>query len=409
MSPFLQLAAVIVVILLAAKLAGYLATRIGQPSVLGELIIGLILGPSLLDVTHLSFISDAHLPDIIHEFGEFGVLLLMFLAGMELNFNDLKQQFKVSALAGVLGVIFPVLLGWGIGSAFGLDLGGSLFLGLTMGATSVSISVQTLMELKMLRSRVGLGLLGAAVFDDILVIILLSIFLALISGGGSFLAILLIFGKILLFLILSFIIGIWVLPKMAHAVHQRPISQGILTLSLVIMLVYGLGAEIIGGMAAITGTFIAGLMFSRSPEKQRLESGLRAIGYSFFIPIFFISIGLSLDLHELKVDALWLLLAISAFGILGKLLGSGLGARLAGFTKREALQLGAGMISRGEVGLIVASVGIREGLVNTNQFSAVVGMVVITTIVTPPFLRALFQKPKAIEPELSTQKEAEEA
>ncbi len=408
MSPFLQLAAIIVIILLAAKLSGYLATRIGQPSVLGELIVGLLLGPSLLNITHLPFVADTHLHETVHLLGEFGVLLLMFLAGMELHISDLRQQFKVSAYAGILGVIFPVLFGWGIGSAFGMNTAGSLFLGLTMGATSVSISVQTLMELKMLRTRVGLGLLGSAVFDDVLVIILLSIFLALVSGGGTVLAILLIFGKILLFMALSVAVGIWVLPKLAHAVSQRPISQGMLTLSLVVMLIYGLAAELIGGMAAITGTFIAGLMFSRSPEKQRLESGLRAIGYSFFIPIFFVSIGLSLDLRELQVNALWMLLAISLLAILGKLIGSGLGAKIAGFTNREAMQLGAGMISRGEVGLIVATVGINNGLVNTNEFSAVVGMVVITTVVTPPFLRALFEKPKNVEADASTSTEAEE-
>ena len=336
MSSFLQLAVVLVAILISAKLAGYLAKKIGQPSVLGELIVGLILGPSLLNITHLSFITDSHLPEIVMQLGEFGVLMLMFLAGMELHINELRNQIKVSALAGSFGVVFPILLGWGIGSLFHMDQPAALFLGLTMGATSVSISVQTLMELKMLRSRVGLGLLGAAVFDDVLVIILLSIFLALISGGGTSAAIIWIFVKIILFMALSVGLGIWVLPRVAHAVGKLPITQGVLTLALVVMLIYGIGAELIGGMAAITGTFIAGLMFSRSPEKQRLESGLLALGYGFFIPVFFISIGLSLNLRDLQLDALWLMLAISVIGILGKLIGAGLGAKLAGFTNLES-------------------------------------------------------------------------
>lgn len=392
MSSFLQLAVVLVAILISAKLAGYLAKKIGQPSVLGELIVGLILGPSLLDITHLSFINDSHLPEIVMQLGEFGVLMLMFLAGMELHINELRSQIKVSALAGSFGVVFPILLGWGIGTLFHMDQPAALFLGLTMGATSVSISVQTLMELKMLRSRVGLGLLGAAVFDDVLVIILLSIFLALISGSGTPAAIIWIFVKIILFMALSVGLGIWVLPRVAHAVDKLPISQGVLTLALVVMLIYGIGAELIGGMAAITGTFIAGLMFSRNPEKQRLESGLLALGYGFFIPIFFISIGLSLNLRDLQIDALWLMLAISVIGILGKLIGAGLGAKLAGFNNLELIRLGAGMISRGEVGLIVASVGMSANLVDPNEFSAVVGMVVITTIVTPPLLRSLFPR-----------------
>ncbi len=392
MSSFLQLASVLIVILFAAKLAGYISHRLGQPSVLGELLIGLILGPSFIDITHLQFITDTHLTESIIQYGEFGVLLLMFLAGMELHINELAGQLKVSAFAGTLGVVLPVLLGWGAGMLLGMETESALFLGVSMGATSVSISVQTLMELKVLRSRVGLGLLGAAVFDDVLVIIFLSIFLALLDGGGSTGAIILIFVKILVFLALSVALGLWVLPKIFHKVNKLSVSQGVLTLALIVMLVYGLGAELIGGMAAITGTFIAGLMFSRSPEKHRMESGFQAIGYGFFIPIFFISIGLNLNLRELKLDALWLLLIMSFLGIVGKLLGAGLGAKLAGFSLRESAQVGAGMISRGEVGLIVASVGLSQGLVNASEFSAVVGMVVITTIVTPPLLKALFPR-----------------
>jgi len=256
----------------------------------------------------------------------------------------------------------------------------------------------------MLRSRVGLGLLGSAVFDDVLIIIFWSIFRALVSGSGTPGAVVMIFVKILIFLALSLGIGIWLLPKLAHLAHKMQVTQGVLTFALVVMLIYGVAAEVIGGMAAITGAFIAGLMFSRSPEKQHLESGLLAIGYGFFIPIFFISIGLSLNLRDLQADALWLLLAISVFGIIGKLLGSGFGAKLAGFSTLESMQLGAGMISRGEVGLIVASVGMTQGLVNDSEFSAVVGMVVVTTIVTPPLLRALFPRKNQNAQEPSTEK-----
>jgi Kef-type K+ transport system membrane component KefB len=202
---------------------------------------------------------------------------------------------------------------------------------------------------------------------------------------------------------LSLGIGIWLLPKLAHLAHRMQVTQGVLTFALVVMLIYGVAAELIGGMAAITGAFIAGLMFARSPEKQHLESGLHALGYGFFFPIFFISIGLSLNLRDLQLDALWLLIAISILGIVGKLLGSGIGAKIAGFSTLESIQLGAGMISRGEVGLIVASVGMTQGLVNDSEFSAVVGMVVVTTIVTPPLLRALFPKNKSTTRDQSTE------
>jgi len=274
----------------------------------------------------------------------------------------------------------------------GMSTSAALFLGLTMGATSVSISVQTLMELKVLRSRVGLGLLGAAVFDDVLVIVLLSIFLALFGGGSSFGAIVWIFVKILIYLALSAAVGLWVLPVVFKWVARLSVSQGVVTLALVVMMLFSIAADQIGGMAAITGAFIAGLMLSRSPEKPRMEGGLHAIGYGFFIPIFFISIGLNLNLRELHLDALWLLLIMSVIGILGKWIGAGAGARLAGFSWRESAQLGAGMISRGEVGLIVAAVGLSNELVTAAEFSAVVGMVVITTVVTPLLLRTLFPR-----------------
>ncbi len=394
MSPFLQLALELVIILIAAKLAGYLIARLGQPSVLGAILVGVLLGPSLLDIVHLPFVTSESLGEAIHELGELGVLLLMFIAGLELHLSELTRNMRVSALAGTLGVLLPVGLGWGLGRLFGQTGDAAFFLGLTMGATSVSISAQTLMELKMLRSRVGLGLLGAAVFDDILIILLLSGFLAIAGSGGSSLGLLAVAGKMLLFLALSIALGLWGLPRLTHLAARLPISQSVLSLSIIVMLIYGVAAEVLGGMAAITGAFIAGLMFARSREKERIEPGMHAIAYSFFVPVFFVSIGLSVNLREVPVSALWLSLAIIVTAVVTKFAGSGLGARLGGLTWREAWQLGAGMISRGEVGLIVASMGIAKGLVSQEEFSAIVGMVVVSTLVTPLLLRLLFKEPK---------------
>lgn len=397
MSDFLQLLFVLIIILIAAKGSGYLAIKLGQPAVLGEIIVGILLGPSLLNLLHLPFITNVHLGDTIYELGELGVLLLMFLAGLELHLSEMTKNTKVAAYSGILGVLIPVSLGFLAGEVYGMDFDHAMFLGLTLGATSVSISAQTLMELKVLRSRVGLGLLGAAVFDDILVILLLSSYLAL-AAGGSGLEILVVFLKMVGFLGLSAAFGIWVLPRLSVVVSRQPISQSVLTFSLVIMLTYGLAAELLGGMAAITGTFLAGLMFGRTHEKQQMESGLRAISYGFFVPIFFVNIGLMIDLRELSADALWILLGISIFAIIGKILGAGGGAKLGGYTWLESLQLGIGMVSRGEVGLIVATIGLSEGHLTGDVFSAVIGMILITTLITPPLLRWAFklhEKPKA--------------
>ena len=394
MSIFLQLAFLIAVILLAAKAAGYLSVRLGQPSVLGELLVGILLGPSLLDLLHLPFIEGEKLGETIKELGELGVLLLMFIAGLELHLDELTRNTKVSAFAGIMGVLTPVALGAGTGLLFGFDTESAIFLGLTLGATSVSISAQTLMELKVLRTRVGLGLLGAAVFDDVMIILLLSIFLAVIGGGTSAAGILFILLKMILFLVASTAFGLYVLPKLVRITRRLPISQGVLSLAMVILLFYGVAAEVVGGMAAITGSFLAGLMFARCDEKERLDQGVSALAYGLFVPIFFVSIGLAVNIRDLETDALILTGAIIIVAIFSKFLGSGLGARWAGFEWRESWQLGAGMVSRGEVGLIVANVGIGAGLVSGSEFSAIVGMVLATTIVTPPLLRALFAEPK---------------
>lgn len=389
MTSFLQLALLLSIILFSAKLAGYLSVRLGQPSVLGELLIGILLGPSVLDLLSLPVIEPV-LADTIAEFGELGVLLLMFIAGLELHLHELRQNTRVAASAGFLGVLLPTALGWAAGRLFGMDNSTSIFLGLTLGATSVSISAQTLMELKVLRSRVGLSLLGAAVFDDILVILALSLFLAVEAGAASVTGTLVILARMFLFLILSAGFGLWALPGLMRRIANLPISRGVLTLALVVMLAYGLVAELLGGMAAITGAFIAGLMMSRSGERERVENGIHALAYGLFVPVFFINIGLSVNVRTLQLGMVIFALVITLVAILGKWLGAGLGARLGGLDKRESVQLGAGMVSRGEVGLIVASVGIDQGLIQPDEFSALVIMVLVSTLITPPILRSLF-------------------
>lgn len=393
MTTFLQLAFLLSIILLSAKLAGYVSIRLGQPSVLGEILVGILLGPSVIDLLNLPFIDHA-LADTVAELGEMGVLLLMFIAGLELHLDELKRNTRVAAFAGFLGVLIPTVLGWATGRLFGMDNPASIFLGLTLGATSVSISAQTLMELKVLRSRVGLSLLGAAVFDDILVILALSIFLALEAGAGSLGGILWILLRMIGFLTLSMAFGLWALPWLMHRISRLPISQGVLTLALVVMLAYGLAAELVGGMAAITGAFIAGLMMAHSRERERVEHGVHALAYSLFVPVFFINIGLSVNARTLQIEMILFALVITLTAILGKWLGAGIGARLGGLELREAVQVGAGMVSRGEVGLIVAAVGIEAGLVLPDEFSAIIVMVLISTLVTPPILRSLFAREK---------------
>lgn len=401
MNPFLPLAIALAIIIAAAKLGGYISFRLGQPSVLGELFVGILLGPSVLNLLNLPYFEAAHTGETITELAEIGVLLLMFIAGLELHLSDLAKSGKVAILAGVLGVIIPLVLGAGLGLLFGLSTNAAIFVGLILAATSVSISAQTLMELGFLRSRVGYGLLGAAVFDDILVVLGLSVFVALTQTGSEagLITVLWIVLRMALYLGLAIALGFWLLPRLSAVVNRMPISQGIVAFSLVVILLYGWAAEVMGTMAAITGAFLAGLVLARSPVKEFIEEGVYSLAYGLFVPVFFINVGLAANARALNVESLWLLAGMTVVAIIGKVFGAGLGALLGGFTRMESLQLGVGMMSRGEVGLIVAAVGINQGLIGPETFAAVVGVVILTTLFTPPSLRSLFARSKTQKPQ----------
>jgi len=393
MSSFLQLTLTLVILITVAKLSGYVSMRLGQPSVLGELLAGLLLGPTLIDLLHWGIFTDEHLAETIGQMAELGVLLLMFIAGLDLHLTDLVKSGRVSVMAGLLGVFVPVGMGYGLGMIFQMDPLPSIFLGLVLAATSVSISAQTLMELGVLRTKVGIGMLGAAVFDDILVVLGLSIAIAFSTASGGFLAILWIVLKMVFFIVAGIGLGMILVPRLARWTDRMPISQGLIAFTLTTMLLYAWGSEVIGGMAAITGAFLAGLVFSRSKLKERIESGFSTLAYGLFVPIFFVNVGLHADLHELGGENIWLVLGLILAAIVSKIVGAGLGARLSGFDMMDSLRLGVGMMSRGEVGLIVAALGIEAGLLNPESFSGIVGVVLITTLLTPILLRSLFAKP----------------
>jgi len=393
MTPFLQLAFELVVILFAAKAAGYISTRLGQPSVLGELLVGVLLGPSLINILHFPFINSDTLIATISELSELGVLLLMFLAGLELHLGELTSYRKVSLLASTGGLLLSIGLGWGAGRLFGINNNAALLLGLALAATSVSISARTLMEMGVLRTRVGLSLLGAAVVDDILSILAFSIFLAVVTGSSSLAGLLWLVVRMILFLLGAVAFGLWVLPPLVRWVERLSISQGVLAFAIVMLLTFGLAAELVGQMAAIIGTFLAGLMFARTPEKKMIEQGMSSLAYGLFVPIFFVNIGLSVDVHSLPFSAIWLILVVTAVAMLGKLIGAAGGARLGGLPGRESIQLGAGMVARGEVTLIIVAIGSKAGLIDNNVFSSAVAAMLLCSLATPLLLRAAFHKP----------------
>ncbi|MCC7448201.1 MAG: cation:proton antiporter [Anaerolineae bacterium] len=391
----IQLFLALGVIILTAKAAGYISRRVGQPAVLGELIVGLVLGPSLLNILGWSIFTDTHLGDTIQHIAEIGVLFLMFSAGLEVHIGELRRVGKVAVYSGGLGVIAPIVLTLPVALLAGHNLTAALFIGLTMAATSVSISAQTMLELGVLKAKEGIALLGAAVIDDILAIILLSVLIAVSVSGGGIGEVAGVIGKLVLFVVVATGLGWIVLPRLADRIADLPISSGVLALAVSAALIFGWGAEALGGMAAISGAFIAGLCFSRAARDvtHTIEQGLRSINYGLLVPIFFVSIGLKTNLRELTWEVLPFALALLGIAIISKVFGSGAGAWLGGFDNRSALRVGAGMVSRGEVGLIIGTVGLRAGLLPREAFPEIVLVIIATTIITPPLVRWAFREP----------------
>jgi len=257
MDPLLQFLLLLAIIIVAAKGAGYISTRLGQPSVLGGLVAGLILGPTGLDLLHLPLFEGGNVGETVEQLAHLGVLLLMFAAGLEVDFDAMIRAGKPALLGGILGVVSPVLLGMAVALPFGYAFEPSLAIGLVLAATSVSISAQTLMELGVLRTRVGMALLGAAVVDDVLVILFFSLFGALAVGeGGGLLTILWVLFRMVAVLAVSVWLGARLLPRLLHLVDRLPISEGVTAFVLVAILLLAWSAEFLGGMAGlpITGT-----------------------------------------------------------------------------------------------------------------------------------------------------------
>ena len=394
MTPFFQLVLSLVIIITGAKAGGWLANRLRQPAVLGELLVGLLLGPSLLNMLGWASLTNHDNPSLlaetVFEMAELGVICLMFLAGLEIDVTEMSRAGRVATLAGVSGVAVPLVLGTLTALPFGYPGPSAFFVGMILAATSVSISAQTLLEIGRLRTREGLILLGAAVIDDVLVILLLSLFTALSSGTANAGSVLMVLLKMAVYLVVATAVGFLVLPRLAVWVHGQPISQGLAALVLVVALIFALSAQVVGGLAAITGAFIAGVGLGRSRLRAEIEHSMRTITYAFLVPVFFVSIGLKTDTRLLAGSGIVFAIVLTLVAILSKVIGCGLGARLGQATPRESLRVGVGMISRGEVGLIVASVGVQAGLVKPDLFAVVTLIVLVTTLVTPPLLRLSF-------------------
>ncbi len=373
----------LVLILLATKIAGDLSVRIGQPAVLGKLAVGIILGPAVL-----GWIQDGV---FIHDLAQIGVLLLMFIAGLETDLDELRKNWKSAFAVAVGGIILPFIGGYLAAIGFGISPMYALFFGTIFSATSVSISVQVLKDMNKLSTPEGTTILGAAVVDDVLVVILLAIIMSMM-GTGADISISMIIVKKAVFFIGVILAGWWLVPRVMKWLAPLQVSEAVITAALVIMFGFSYFAEWLG-MAGILGAFAAGIAISQTSYRQVVESKVEPIAYSVFVPVFFVSIGLNVTFEGAGSQLLFLTI-ITVMAIFTKIIGCGIGARLTGFNNKSSLIIGAGMISRGEVALIIAATGLNSGILQPEFFTPVIIMVIITTLITPPLLKATFTDKK---------------
>ncbi len=367
------------VVLLAAKLGDELFKRIGQPAIVGEILAGVIVGPSALGIVEPG--------EVLEVFAELGVVFLLFWVGLETRISELREVGRSALTVGVLGVILPFAGGYALGALRGDEPATSIFIAAALVATSVGITSAVLIELDVLRTRAARTVLGAAVVDDILAMILLAVAVGLAAGGGVDVAgIAGVIALALAFVGFFAVGGTKLMERRPQILHAPRFSESPLLPAVIICLgLAAFAAQI--GLAAIIGAFLAGMMVAETKEQHPIEEEIAPL-YAFFPPFFFVFIGTEVDLGALAdADALLLLAAVTVLAAMTKFLGAWLGARALG--RREALVVGVGMVPRGEVGIIVAGIGRTAGVIDDELFAVIVGMSILTTLAAPPLLRRL--------------------
>ncbi|MDD2371916.1 MAG: cation:proton antiporter [Firmicutes bacterium] len=372
----------ITIIIIAAKIAGDISRRVGLPAVLGKLVVGVLLGSSFLGI-----ITEG---EILNEFSLVGVILLMFIAGLETDVDDFKRALKPSLYVGFGGIIVPLVTGYVAGKVMNMNDINALFLGMILSATSVSISVQVLKEMKQLNNKKGATILGAAVIDDIVIIVGLAFLMSFVGEGGNITLVIL---QKILFFIVAILISWKIVPWFIHKFTRLQVTQTVVSSALIICFTFAYFAEFTG-VSAIIGAYIAGIAISLTDYRKKVVKKIETIGYSIFVPVFLTSVGISADFTGLG-DNIGLLIIFSFIAIATKLLGAGLGAKISGFNWKSALGIGSAMVSRGEVALIMAKIGLDVNMISSEMFAVLIVVVLITTLVTPIMMRMFFDIDKA--------------
>ena len=371
-------------ILLSTKVLGILTKRFALPQVVGALLAGLVMGPAMLNILQETTLLD--------QLAELGVIVLMFNAGLETDLGELKKAGRSAFIIALVGVLVPLVGGFFLTSLFnqGPDtLLQNFFIGVVLTATSVSITVETLKEIGKLSTRSGNAILGAAIIDDVLGIVALTIITSLAGTGANVFLVLL---KIVAFFAVSVVVWM-ILHRAVEWWFQRydRDKRRFVVISFAFCLLYAYLAEALFGVADITGAYIAGLIFAKTPRVTYLQDRFETLSYSLLSPVFFASIGLKVVLPQMSGAIILFSVLLVIWAVASKIIGCGLGAKLCGYSGQDSLRIGVGMISRGEVALIVANNGIAAGLMKDEFFGPVVLMVIATTILTPILLKLVYR------------------
>ncbi|OJG72287.1 monovalent cation:proton antiporter-2 (CPA2) family transporter [Enterococcus quebecensis] len=360
----------------------------GIPSVIGELLVGILIGPALLGWVQPD--------DFMHYFSEIGVIILMFIAGLESDLELLKKYWRPALAVALLGIVFPALMGFGVAELFNFSVSNAIFLGVLFSATSVSISVQVLKDLNKIDSEEGATILGAAVVDDIVVVLILGVMLSLMnrSEPGEGLPMWEVLLLKVFFFIVIFAASKWLVPWVLNLSKKLIAVESVSAFSLVICLGFAYFAELLN-MGAIIGAFFAGVAIAQTDYRKKVDEKLEPIGYAVFIPMFFVSIGLNMTFSGMAKHIVFISI-LTVVAVLSKLVGGALGARMTGFKGISTWIIGSGMVSRGEMALIIAKVGLASNFLSEDYYSSVIVVIIATTIIAPLFLKATIVKQESL-------------
>lgn len=375
-------------ILVVVKIFTMITQKIKMPKVLGGLIAGIVLGPAMLNIVQNS--------TIIEVLSKFGIILIMFLAGMETSIKKFIANSNKYVIIAVIGVIVPLLLGAICSLIYVQDLKTNLFFGAVITATSVSITVETLIEMKKIKSSVGLAILGAGVVDDIIGIVFLTIIMN--SGNLQITTFTIMILKILLFFVMAIILGLLLFKVFEKIEEKDKKTEQMPTYSIAFALILAYIAERLG-VSGIIGAYIAGLVIGNTEKGRKIRGKIDLVVHMIFSPIFFASVGLNLTTLSFSKPVWLFIILFTVVTVVSKIIGNGLGAKICGYPKEKAIQIGIGMATRGEVALIIADEAKKINLINEEVFSIVIITVMLVTLITPVLLHYSFKKNNPIEDE----------